>query len=203
MNLTPIVIWAVSLMTWKASPERLANQVSFPGNEETVEEKSSRYQQIAQAAADVAFDPNEHPVFLGSNARYRTLAALLAISFHESGYAKDVDIGPCYRGKDGKSERCDHGQSACLMQIKIGAGTTDEGWSQAELFSDRRKCFRAGLHLLQKSVKTCLKHGADFAFDGYAGGTCETPASHKSGLQLLELSRDFYKHNQLTLTASR
>lgn len=190
--MTTITTWALALLLWKAPPEKMASQYQLPGHEETVDQKTERYESIARDVIAVAYDANEKPLYVGLHGRAKTAATLLAIGFHESGFAHDVDIGPCYRGIDKKGGRCDGGASACVMQLKIGTGTTVEGWTQSDLFSDRQKCFRAALHLLKRSSKACLKFGPDYAFAAYAGGMCEF--GHQRGLELLALVKRFYTH---------
>jgi hypothetical protein len=169
---TALVAALVQAMSTLAPPARLAAQPAWPGWEETAEQRSERYDDIADAAHRVAFDPAEPPIFAGKYGRLRTTTLLLGIAWLESGFARDVDLGPCYRGRDGASVRCDSGRSACLMQLQIGRGVTAEGWTQAELFADREKCFRAALHLLRKSFAACTRHGSEHALDGYTVGVC-------------------------------
>lgn len=170
--LQPVVIWLLGLMTFLAPPDRLAAAPQYPGWEETVEQKQERYLSIAEDIAEVAFDPAEQPVFNGPRGRVGTAALILALAFGESGFARDVDQGPCYRGADGRSSRCDGGQSACMMQIRIGAGRTREGWSQADLFADRTKCLRAGMHLARRSFRACRGEQLEYRLNAYASGVC-------------------------------
>jgi hypothetical protein len=173
------------MMVWKADPGRLSK---LPGAGENEADRRARYEQIAEAAVSVAFDPATPPIYGGKYARSHTLAALLGIALHESGYRRDVDLGPCKPGE------CDGGKSACIMQIQVGSGKTSEGWTKADLFGDRDKCFRAGLRLLRRSFITCSKVGPEFLFDGYAGGSCGGIGVHKTGLELLASVGMLYGH---------
>lgn len=173
-----IVAWLYSMMVLVSPPERLAALPQLPGHEESAQEKHNRYQSIARDLYAVAYDPATSPIYSGSKGRAATAATLLAIAWHESGFAHDVDYGPCYRGKDGKGYRCDSGRSACLMQIQIGDGTTTkrshgiEGLTQADLFGDRQACFRAALKLVRNSFSACSKNRADERLNAYASGVC-------------------------------
>ena len=183
-----LVAWAVALMLAKA-PLSIADAPAFPGWSETQAQRLERYHGIAEAAVAVGRDR-------------RTVAKLLAVSFHESGWARDVDLGPaCYRGKDGKSTRCDSGRAACMMQVRVDV---HKQWTAAELFGDRAKCFTAGLEILEKSERACVSLGPDFAFDSYAGGFCIdnhelATKAHVRGLELLHLSERFRAWEPITL----
>ena len=172
-----ITTWLFSIMTLVAPPQKLAAIPQFKGYEETVEQKEERYKSIAKDLYEVVYDPSFKPLYSGPDGRANTAALVLAIAWHESGFAKDVDVGPCYRGKDNKGYRCDNGKSVCLMQIQIGKGKTNkshgiEGLSQSDLFLDRKSCFRAGLSLIRRSFAACSKYGKDSVLNAYASGAC-------------------------------
>ncbi len=170
--MNPVTSWMLSLMVAFAPPEAKARGEQFPGHEETAAEKSARYESIASDLFEVVYDPKETPLFRGAKGRARTAALVLAVAYHEGGFAHDVDVGPCYRGKDGRGSRCDHGTSACLMQLHVGTGKTIQGYSHDELFADRKKCFRAGLGLLRKSFAECRLLDAKHRLNAYASGVC-------------------------------
>lgn len=167
-----VTVWLYALMVWLAPPDKLAARPQYPGWEESESDKQARYQAFAEDLYAVVYDPAEAPLFGGHKARAHTAALVLAVAYKESGFAADVDRGPCYRGKDGRSSRCDGGQSACTLQIKLGRGSTAEGWDQSELFADRKKCFRAGLALMRRSYKACSQEGPDYRLNAYASGVC-------------------------------
>lgn len=179
MSVDVLAAWALSAMLSKSPPAKMATLPAFPGWSETAEERTERYRGIAHAAAVVGVDRH-------------TTATLLAISFHESGWARDVDLGPsCYRGADGKSVRCDSGRASCMMQVRTDVHTQ---WTAAELFGDREKCFRAGLEIVRRSQRACSKLGPDFALDAYASGSCldgKMSIGHQRGLELVNLVRTF------------
>jgi hypothetical protein len=130
---------------------------------ESVDEAQARYESIARDAAAVAFDEAEAPLFSGPEGRTQTALLMLSIASYESGYAKRVDDG---RGLG------DHGHSYCLMQLRIGRGTTHEGWTGPELTSDRKRCFRAGLHVVRTSFGVCRALPVDDRLSAYATGHC-------------------------------
>lgn len=172
-----VVTWIVSMMVFLAPPEKLAAVPQLPGWHETADQKLARYHEIAQALYDVTYDEKKDPLYMGPKARANTTATLLAIAFMESGFARDVDLGPCYRGR-GFAARCDGGNSAGMMQFKLGEGTTAgpihgiEGKTQKDIFADRRLMFGIGLHMVRRSMKACRKYGEDWGLNVYASGTC-------------------------------
>ena len=185
-------------MVYLAPPERLAILPAFPGWAETVDQRTARYESIANDIAAVVLDPEEKPLYGGPQGRGQTAALIVAVAFMESGFAPDVDKGPCYRGKDGKGLRCDSGRSASIMQIMVGDGRTKDGWKKADLFQDRTKAVRAALHLMHMSfawgrsrVGARLERGSlenpEMLFlDGYAGNTS---LAHKRAVQRILLGR--------------
>lgn len=157
----PIIAWAVSLMVSWAPP----GLSSIKDAIETPEEGRARYHEIARAAAQVAYDPEQKPVFGGPRGRAETLALLLSIASYESGYRRDVDLGI---GKLARGE----GVDSCLLQVRVGAGKTREGWSHEDLVTDREKCFRAGLSLIRKSFGACRKQDLLDRLSAYTRGRC-------------------------------
>lgn len=129
-----------------------------------------RYEGIARDAVSVAADPSEPPLFEGADGRIRTAALILAIASMESTFAADVEEG---------RRRGDDGGSWCLMQLHLNGGRialrgdtmawttlrSGDGWSGPELV-DRRKCFRAGLHVVRESMRRCKD------LSGYTAGPC-------------------------------
>lgn len=172
-----VVAWLFSIMTSLAPPERLAAIPQLPGWTETAEDKRERYQEIAQALYEVVYDPESKPLYGGSKGRAYTALQLLSIAYMESGFAKDVDKGPCYRGK-GFKNRCDAGRAKCMMQIRVDDGVTVlglhgvEGLTGEQLHADRHACFRAGLHMVRRSFRACTKLGPEHRLDVYASGQC-------------------------------
>lgn len=173
---TEILEWTTRRMISWSPPGR-----SFiPEAKETPEEGRARYALIARAMVDVVYDPDEAPAFPGKRGRARTLAMMLSIAWHESGFRKDVDLG------EGKLSRGDSGRSWCLIQAQLGSpgpdGKTsgrivfqgkDVVWTTAtalkakplglpdfggeDLVNNREACVRAGLRMARKSLSGCRK----------------------------------------------
>lgn len=155
------------------APPETVSKYAQPGHAETVEQVRARYHSIASDLVSVVFDPAETtPYGQGFIGRLRTGALVLAVATMESGFARDVDVGPCYRGPSNQGGRCDAGRSACLLQIQVGIGNTKEGWSRADLTKDRKKCFKAGLRMMRQSISSCRKNPPLHGLAAYASGTC-------------------------------
>jgi hypothetical protein len=198
--MNPAVAWILALMVQAAPPPRLAAAYQLPGHEETEAEKVARYESFASDLYEVVYDPSVKPLFGGKQARALTAATILGVAYHESGFAHDVDKGPCYRGKNGRDIRCDGGMSACSMQIKLGAGTTlrsahgVEGLTQEDLFGDRKLCFRVGLYMLRRSVTSCTKRGPNERLNAYASGRCDQGADRSK--EILNIVRKFLANKE-------
>ncbi|HTN92080.1 MAG TPA: hypothetical protein VL242_50770 [Sorangium sp.] len=156
-----VIAWAVGIMvTWAPPGTSLIKDAI-----ETPEAGRARYHEIASAAAKVAYDPELKPLFGGPRGRAETMALLLSIAYYESGYRRDVDLGI------GKLSR-GSGLDSCLLQVRVGAGRTREGWSHEDLVADREKCFRAGLALIRRSFGACRKQDARDRLSAYTRGRC-------------------------------
>ncbi|AUX28769.1 MULTISPECIES: hypothetical protein [Sorangium] len=162
-----IIAWAVGIMIAWAPPgtSHIKDAV------ETPEDGRARYHEIARAAAKVAYDPELKPLFGGPRGRAETMALLLSIAYFESGYRRDVDLG---LGKLARGS----GVDSCLLQIRVGAGKTREGWSHEDLVSDREKCFRSGLALIRRSFGACRKQEARDRLSAYTRGRCIVNDKH-------------------------
>jgi hypothetical protein len=122
-----------------------------------------RYGSIARDAATVALDEREASLFDGESGRSETALLLLSVASYESAFNARVDDG---------TRRGDHGRSYCLMQIRVGEGATSEGWSGKQLIEDRKRCFRAALHILHASFTACRRLPIDDRLSAYASGRC-------------------------------
>jgi hypothetical protein len=182
--LNPITTWLLSLMTFLAPPDKLAALPQYPGWEETAEDKFARYTEIAEALYHVTYDRKTKSLFVGPRGRARTAATLLALAFVESGFAKDVDKGPCSK-KRPKGMDCDGGRAAGLAQIELGDETTMlerhgvEGKTKADIFGNRELMFGIELVLVRRSYQSCAKYGPDWALNSYASGSCTRAKSNQ------------------------
>lgn len=173
-----IIGWILAVMNALAAPATGVKATSY--GQETVQERESRYSEIATAIYDVAFDDTEAPLYKGKTGRFRTAALIAAVASRESGFHKDVDFGTGKRGVG------DHGSSFCMMQMHIGKGKTEEGWTGADLVSDRTKCFRAGLHAMRTSLKACSGKDPLFGLSAYASGSCDSTAGQRASQYRIE-----------------
>src|SRR5262249_8892401 len=122
-----------------------------------------RYEAIARDILTVALDPDEAPIFDEADGRARTALVLASFAAAESGgFHIDVDTGK-RRGANG---------AVCIMQVKVGAHGTSDGWSAKDLIESRTRCVRAGLHMMRESTQTCrAMKGAD-RLGFYTHGRC-------------------------------
>lgn len=175
--MSPVIPWILSLLTLLAPPERLAALPQLPGWEETAEQKLTRYESIAADLYAVTYAPEARLPYRGKRGRAASTALLVAVAFMESGFARDVDRGPCYRGGSFRT-RCDGGLSAGLWQARLGAGETLEsihgvgGLTQADLFGDRKKAAAVAMHMIVRSFKACRLLGPEALLNVYASGSC-------------------------------
>ena len=131
----------------------------------------ARYTEIASDLVAVAYDPEEQPLFSGPDGRAKTALLLASIAAHESTFRADVE--------DGRA-RGDGGTSWCFMQVHIGVGKTVEGWTGADVTSDRKLCFRAGLHIARESFRMCIAQPVTEKLGAYASGQCgKSPESRQ------------------------
>jgi hypothetical protein len=123
----------------------------------------ARYESIARDLSEVALDEAEAPLFLGPDARAQTALLMLSVASFESSFQRAVDEG---------ERRGDGGRSYCLMQIRVGRGVTREGWTGPQLTEDRKRCFRAALHMLRASFSICHAYPMEDRLSVYATGHC-------------------------------
>jgi hypothetical protein len=161
-RLVQVRSWIVGIISKAAPPGR---KIYYPEGQETIEDATARYESIADDLIQVVYDPKTPPLFKDVNGRARTIAVILGVMFHESGFMRQVDYGL------GKAGRGDHGQSWCSLQIKIGKGKTlkwntkynrpvrwndpkDEifnGYTGPELVNNRQLCISEGLKIMKLS----------------------------------------------------
>jgi len=169
-----IIAWGLAFMLSWAPPGRSKIKDAI----ETEEQGKQRYAEIVRAAAHVAYDPQITPLFKGPRGRATTMALLLSVAWHESGFRRDVDlgVGSLARGS---------GTDSCLLQIRVGSGRTQEGWAHKDLVTDREKCFRAGLALMRRSFGSCHRLDQRDWLGVYTRGSC--------------IEQEPYSRNRMTL----
>lgn len=163
MNIA-LYVWTF-LAILRFNPPEVVPQ--FPGHEETEPELLQRYGALAEAIVAECD---------GSSAPRSCAALLVAIGTGESRFARDADVGPCWRGT-GHRARCGGGRAASVWQVEAPPGTT-----RAELFSDRRLAARLSLRAARWSLAACRHLPPADRLAGLSG-TCH-PATH-----LLESAR--------------
>lgn len=149
----PLYIYTFLAMLHFAPIETLPQ---YPGHEETEREALARYGAIAEVIAR-ACDKQGKPC----------ASLLVAIGVGESRFAKDADVGPCYRVGKLKT-RCDSSAAASVWQVQAHSFVTT-----AELFADRALAARATL----KAARMCRHLAPRDQLFGLAG-TCEPRPAH-------------------------
>ena len=179
--MTAAVAWILSLLVLALPPDRVQ---AMPGREETLAAREARYLSIATDVAAVVYAPASPVLYAGSRARAHTAALIIAVAVLESGLAADVDAGPCYRGRDGRSMRCDSGRAHGLWQVH-----------DPNVQGDRRAAARAALRILRGSFAASTgerdhawsaEERLSHRLDLYAGG--RSRAAHLLGMARLALA---------------
>ena len=159
MNTQLITETVLAVMLQLAPPERA--RAAAPGFEETVEERTARYGEIARDIVEVVVDKGRVPGF----SSVETIALVVAVAHHESGFAADIDAGECFRGVDPK--RCDSGRAICILQVHAFAGAT------ANELKDRRTCIASAVYKLRASANMCRTNAPADRFAAYGSGSCD------------------------------
>jgi len=153
------VITYLSPVTWRHE--------AVPGWAETPGERLSRYNLIAYDVARAALDACQKHAKPRVCARWYINVAL-AIAHHESDFAPDVDAGKCYRGKDGKSLRCDSGNAHSIWQVH-----PMEPGDGARFDNSRYEAVRAAMGIVVRSLHECRLRPKEDQYAVYAGGGCQ------------------------------
>lgn len=133
-------------------------QPALPGHEETPAEAFARRVGIAHAIVVAA---EEDQGWMSDRAE---AALLVSIALGEGGLARDVDVGPCYRGP-GHRTRCDSGASASTFQVWASAW----GHTPEQIFADRVLAARLALRAARGSLGMCRSLPAEDRLSGLAG----------------------------------
>jgi hypothetical protein len=161
MSPDALATWVVTVMLSAMPPGKFQ---APPDAVEPEAETRPRYERLARALAEVVLDPTERSLYAGPDGRRQTALLLLALSYHESGWRRDIDLGIGKQPRPGR-------QYWCVMQVGVD-GKTAEGWTGPDLVSERERCFRAALHRLQQARGSCRAHGPDAWLRSYAAGDC-------------------------------
>lgn len=185
--MTLLAQWILAIMVWQSPPELAVLRATYPEAKETIEEREERYEALANALAEVV--ATEAPVYSGTHGRAHTAAVLLGISFAESGWRKDVDLGI------GPHGRGDGGLAVCVAQVHAVDG--DQRYSSGralDLLSSRHECWHSALRLVRSSWGCRHVNGMSGALAAYASGHCHG-GLHESAVRMA-LAERFYRHNE-------
>jgi hypothetical protein len=156
-------------------PDKLAALPTFPEATETGEERTLRYQDIADDIAAVAAE-----VKGSDNAKKRAAALLFGIAWHESNFAKDVDLSSsaanCAPGRIAK-RGCDGGRARSLWQIH----------TRFHPFETRREAARIALRLSRSSMRTCRAFPVETQLAVYAGRPCDSSEGQEKSREVFRL----------------
>jgi hypothetical protein len=144
-----------------------APRETLPGWDETQEARWHRYRSIADdvgAAAEQVCSARPEGAARDRCGRW-SVAGLVGVAYHESGFAPDVDAGECYRG-GAHAGRCDGGASVSLWQIRVGG---EEG---ALYRRDRRAAATEALRRMGRSMNACRGLPTELRLSAFAGGRC-------------------------------
>ena len=172
------IAWLISIMSILAP---LDKKHVVPEAMETPEQTQERYEQIAQAIYEGAYDESVPPVFMGKKARAQTALLVVTVFYTETGLRRDMDLGTS-RDRLRPEGLNDYGRSWCMGQLNIGrrvvngeetsVRTTVEGWTGPELYADRRKCVVATINALRRSKGACQRLPISEQLAVYAAGNC-------------------------------
>lgn len=179
---THLAAWILSLLTIMLPPERYASIPTYPEAAETTEERQARYADIAWDIATVSVESSAT-----ERGQKRTAAVLLGIAWHESGFAKDVDMGPCAPARLANGG-CDS------EKTKYGfVGRAKSLW-QIRNFEvpDRKSGARIALRLVRRSLTACRRLPQEAQLAAYASGTCESPRGQKASRELWAMVKRFH-----------
>jgi hypothetical protein len=154
------------------SPPHVADLPTYPSATETREERAARLEAIAEDIAAVAL--REDPGALGSPKR--VAAYLIAVASLESGFARDVDLGPCDPQRIAK-RGCDGGRAKTLWQLH-GVG----GWPT------RQEAARRALGAVRLSLRACQRLPASQRLALYASGSCHTAHGRRASVARVALA---------------
>lgn len=169
MNL--ILSWLVGLM--------LSLPPAYPIVEspEAPEARAARYESIATDVLSVVYDPDESPLVRGPRGRLESALIVLATAYSETLWRGGVETAEGHAAL-ARRHMVDGGWSYCLLQINVGRGRTREGWTGVDLLQDRRRCIRAGYHIMQRSLWACWFLPRTDRLAAYASGGCKTGQHH-------------------------
>lgn len=163
------------MIAWSPPAEAVA-RTHIPEARETAEERTARYVEIAQAIDDVVSADGAPLLFSGRDGRANTAVTMLAVSWLESGWRRDVDLGLGKLARGG-------GRDSCLMQLRVSAADHER------LTKDRRACFGEGLALMRRSYGACRSEPSEDRLAVYASGSCRSEPGKKKSRERIAVAR--------------
>lgn len=152
-----LAAWVLGLLESLAPADKYAQYHTYPEALETAGERRERYQQIAEDVAAVSMETSA-----GARQQATTAAYLVAVAWLESGFAKDVDVGPCAAARVRRGF-CDGGRAKTLWQLQAV-----EGWPE------RREAARTAVRMMRRSFRACSALPVTERLTAYAAGICNS-----------------------------
>jgi hypothetical protein len=144
MDLSALTAWTLAAMLQFAPAERAPQ---FEDHRETIEETRARYAEIASTIAAECVSSSRTPKDCA--------AVLVAVGTGESHFARDADLGPCYR-KGAYRSRCDGGWAASVWQVHaFGFKADGTPITVEDLFADRALAAKRAIGAIRQSIRTC------------------------------------------------
>lgn len=162
------------VFSWMAAlspPDLAAARVTYPEAMETADERTVRYFEIADAVTHAVEG-------LPAGERKGAAELLIAVAWHEGGFQKDVDIGPCAPRRL-KAGGCDGGRAKSLWQIQ----------GHDEDVGTREGAARTALRLARMSLRSCAKLASEEKLAMYAAGTCGSRIGQKRSREIWSVLR--------------
>lgn len=145
-------------------PLAAADRAPYPEAVETRDERRARYESIAEDIAAVAPDRE-------------SASLLIAIAVHESGLARDVDLGPCAPARV-KKGGCGGGRAMSMWQI--------EG---LKCWPTRREAAALALRKARGSQQQCRHLPYQERLAIYARGRCSSAEGRRLSREIMTLVR--------------
>lgn len=141
-----------------------ADRAEYPEAQESQDQRRARYESIAEDIAAVAPDRG-------------SASLLVAIAVHESGLARDVDLGPCAPARV-KKGGCDGGHAMTLFQV--------HGFSS---WPTRREAALRALKMARSSQKLCAHLPSAERLAVYTRGRCSSAEGRRLSREIMGLVR--------------
>jgi hypothetical protein len=168
--------WVLGLVLGLCPPERAETETTYPEARETVQQRRQRLEEVAADIAWAAADSaTERPVPLKDG---RTAAAyLVAVAWKESGFKRDVDVGPCAPERVRLLKWCDNGRAKTMWQL----------WNLDE-WPSRGQAAKLAVVRMRNSMSACRDLPPDEQLAEYASGNCRGADAKKKSRDRVRLA---------------